>query len=116
MKDELPELIADIKEQVSYLQDLGVETLKSDVPEITLASPTGDAPVVPVRIDIPVPKIEIAAKPARSTAGSRLTSMPSLSKRSPTPSRKSETPQLPEAAAIVPTGEPAITETIFGDI
>ena len=83
---ELTELIADVKEQVLYLQELGVETF-----DVTLAAPPIEQPArtEPDKAAAPLPTViseaPVRAVPAeaasRRPAGSRLATLPSLSKR-----------------------------------
>src|SRR4051812_23290942 len=90
MMDELRDLVVDVREQVAYLQELGVESLDvtlADAPIMqfvadqrrpSVAQPTiTTAPVVKA----PPPKIEIEAPPRKVSAGTRLASLPSLKKR-----------------------------------
>lgn len=77
------ELIADIREQVLYLQELGVESLEAKLPEALKAGgerqETREAAVVRREMSLPVTEV----KPERPAAGSRLASLPSLSARKP---------------------------------
>ncbi len=124
---EVAELIADVREQVLYLQELGVETLdakivdkvengkwkvESDIP-IGVARETTSA----LRSEIPNARPEAAKPPERPAGQSRLASLPSLPKRaaavpvqSTVPSEmenKEETlfdvaPALPEPTETIP--------------
>lgn len=84
------ELIADIREQVLYLQELGVESLEAKLPAALIVADasretrverpeTRQAP--PIRREVSVPVADV--KPERPAAGSRLSSLPSLSARKP---------------------------------
>lgn len=84
------ELIEDIREQVLYLQELGVESLEANLPAALKAADAGketrderqetrQAP--PIRREVSVPVADV--KPERPPAGSRLASLPSLSARKP---------------------------------
>lgn len=116
MKDILSELVSDIKEQVLYLQDLGVETLKADLPESNFTPATSPAPALPIpKAPIEVPKLEIKPKPSRPTA-SRLNALPSLTRRSSTPPVKTGDPNLPTADTPAVGSDSIKAETIFGDI
>ena len=93
---EINELIADVREQVLYLQELGVETLDVNVESLELRveskRPYITAPE-PTKAD-PIPsnlKFEIPKKAESRPAGSRLASLPSLSNLS-----KRTTPPVPE--------------------
>src|SRR5438045_9697642 len=89
MIDELKDLVADVREQVAYLRELGVESFDvtlSECPVIQFASaqPTQrvnqSTAATPV-IKAPPPKIEIEAPPRKVSAGARLASLPSLRNR-----------------------------------
>ncbi len=83
---ELTELIADVKEQVLYLQELGVETF-----DIELAAPPVERPArampdmaiaaLPAITSPAPPRAVPAEPPARRPAGSRLAALPSLANR-----------------------------------
>ena len=101
---EITELIADVKEQILYLQELGVDTFDAKLAERQLES--ADLRVEstgPARAAIDIPETNIpAAKPIeKRPAGSRLAELPSLSKRAASPA-----PPLSKGA----------DETLFGDI
>jgi uracil-DNA glycosylase len=86
MSNELSELLTDIKDQILYLQELGVETLGTDLP--VLETKSAIARPVESKIERPHMNRPAAAEPARapsgnSVAGSRLSRMPSLTRRSP---------------------------------
>jgi DNA polymerase len=89
-----PELIADIREQILYLQDLGVESLSVDLKKLDL--PPSPSARMPVRPEAPAavappprsmsPAVDHKPKPFQS----RLGSLPSLA------SRSVQLPQRPE--------------------
>lgn len=107
---EIAELIADIKERVLYLQELGVGSLRVELPGSSRS--VGSSKLI---VDSSLPARAETLSPRSSTAqaaspGSRLTSLPSLSKR-----RESST--LPHSAA---SGAPSAASeemppTIMGD-
>ncbi len=117
MSSELLELIADAREQVLYLQELGVETL-----DVTLSEPR--VAISEIRLEPAKPPVLSAAaisnlksessnSPQTGLTGvSRLASLPSLSQR-PTsaPIRNAEA-----AGATVPSIRSGTDETLFGDI
>ena len=137
MRDEFSTLLADVKEQILYLQELGADNFAVDLPEISLnpkskvQSPKSfETAVIPqeklerfVPTDFPMPKIE-PAKPAaenqanasrrsllESTKLSRLPTLPKrnsfISNKSNEPARESEMPKT------------TVTEempTLFGDV
>ena len=105
---EISELIAAVREQVLYLQELGVETLDAKLPERMLGGELS-AERQPAVIAAAVQNIAINREPPKPAppkpVGSRLAALPSLSKL-PTvaPSRKIEIP-MPE-----PKREPVLIE------
>ena len=113
MTQELKDLVADVREQVAFLQELGVETLDARLPEAKTSIDTATQPArtQPVR-ELPPLNLTVEAPPKRTSAGSRLASLPSLTKRSPAPPmEKIEHPTTEQAST------PAATdETMFGDI
>ena len=111
MKDELTNLIADVKEQVLYLSELGVETLDAKVPEALLEETLAAQKPEPVRAA--PPNIEIEKRPRKTGAGARLASMPSLTKREPV-MPKTQMADPPVKSVAGPTA--SVTETMFGDI
>ena len=118
MAHELKDLIADVKEEVAFLQELGVESLEAHLPEAKATAVAGASQPTrsqPVR-ELPPKDLNItaAATPARkSNAGARLASLPSLAKRAPaTPN--AETPL--EAQPVSMTAAPAQVETLYGDL
>ncbi len=126
MSSELSELIADVKEQVLYLQELGVESLAVDLPESVSPKSKVQRPNSQVS-GIPAP---IRAAPVKSsqsqTAGSRLASLPSLSNRTiAIPANSSGTSGTPDEQNMndisnktlaVPTFQGGADETLFGEI
>jgi DNA polymerase len=120
MKDELKELVSDIKEQALYLSELGVETLKVDLPKENHPAAADvpariyeTGPPVPIQTpDIPVLDIPAKASPA---GGSRLNTLPSLARRGPSPSAK--TAAKGGGSVPLPAVQPPDTvSSIFGDI
>lgn len=95
MPSELSELIADVKEQVLYLQELGVASLAVDLPEPVISN---------FRSEISEPSRTAVPAPNRTT--------PSISKQSPAPgSRLSSLPSLSGRAAPAPLGSAGAEET-----
>lgn len=77
---EIIDLIADIKEQVLYLQELGVESLSPKMPDergVATAGPEKEVSAAPV-IKVPTSLKQGAEK--KGPGNSRLTALPSLSK------------------------------------
>jgi len=110
---EISTLIADIKEQVLYLWELGVENLDAVIPEIVgsrLAAKTSPneeryAPPEIFKINAPLSK----PSETKTAAVSRLSNLPSLAKRqAAVPSSWSGTDDARETIKQ--------TETLFGDI
>ena len=118
MSNELSKLLADVKDQVLYLQELGVETLNADLPVVS-ARPVATQTSAPERSFAgrpniaPPPVIETESKTAQPR-GSRLSKMPSLNKRSPL------VPNLTVNRAAEKKEEPPIMEkkdeSLFGEI
>ncbi|MEP6705215.1 MAG: uracil-DNA glycosylase, partial [Acidobacteriota bacterium] len=82
---ELRDLIRDVREQVTYLNELGVETLRADLSELQAAVPTAEMRahvVTPNALPQP-PKVELKPIQPKVTSRSRLNSLPSLAKRTP---------------------------------
>lgn len=100
---EISSLIADVKEQVLYLQELGVDTLGVELPEIVESGEWRIGSKESLRPAAAVPNINVLTPKSTETrppAGSRLASLPSLSSLSKR--------TAPEAAKE--------TETLFGGI
>ena len=101
---EITELIADVREQILYLQELGVGTFDVKLAECRLDAPEPRVESKePARSAIEIPTIPIPTpKPVEQRpAGSRLAELPSLSKRNISPA-----PPPPDKT----------DETLFGDI
>ena len=136
MPSELSELIADVKEQVLYLQELGVESLAVDLREPVISNFRSEISNPP-RPGVPAPIRGVPAKSSQmQTPGSRLASLPSLSNRtvsSPPRSdredgagrapdqtirnpqsaiRNPSVPHIPD----VPSFQAGTDETLFGEI
>ena len=129
MSQELKDLVADVREQVAYLQELGVESFDVNLADAPVAQFAAAKPVVsfaPDRISpasvptplvkAPPPKIEIEAPPRKVSAGTRLASLPSLKKRA-TASLNTEIQNATanEMTETSPASAPATADTIFGD-
>ena len=87
MGNEISELIADVREQVLYMQELGVRTLDAEIALPTAAPTRETLRGVPASPEISNLGSEIlnkqpeVTKPVdRPAAGSRLASLPSLSR------------------------------------
>ncbi|HEX6126062.1 MAG TPA: uracil-DNA glycosylase family protein [Pyrinomonadaceae bacterium] len=131
MSAELKELIADVKEQVRYLREIGVDSLVAELPEIVVAegavetgtprtkqavtsvSPPRPGTSPPVPISIPTMEPPDRKKPS---AGTRLAKLPSLTKRPVSP--KLTTDNLPPRDTSNMSSEPApaTDSALFGDI
>lgn len=80
-QSELSELIADVKEQVLYLQELGVESLAVDLPEPVISNFKSEISQQTAS-GVPAPTRNVSSKSTQNPApGSRLSSLPSLSNR-----------------------------------
>ena len=137
MRDEFSTLLADVKEQILYLQELGADNFAVDLPEISLnpkfkvQSPKSfETAAIPqeklerfVPTDFPMPKIEPAKQAAENQANAsrrsllestKLSRLPTLPKRNSFISNKSNEParesEMPKTT---------VTEempTLFGDV
>ena len=137
MRDEFSTLLADVKEQILYLQELGADNFAVDLPEISFSpkfkvqSPKSfETAAIPqeklerfVPTDFPMPKIEPAKPAAENQANasrrsllesSKLSRLPTLPKRNSFISNKSNEParesEMPKTT---------VTEempTLFGDV
>ena len=115
MKQELKDLVADVREQVEFLHELGVETLDASLPETKVhATAAASAPArsAPVR-ELPPENIKVEPPPRKTNAGARLASLPSLAKRAPAQPR-ADVSNVPSENVAEPTA--AATETLYGDI
>ena len=126
MIEEVRNLVADVREQVAYLQELGVDSFDvalTDAPLIGSAPERPQAQVAPPQViptpivKAPPPKIEIEAPPRKVSAGARLASLPSLKKRA-TASLKPETVNtaVNEMTEMTSAAASANEQAIFGDI
>ena len=116
MNQELKDLVADVREQVSFLHELGVESLEAKFPEV-LSAPLADgtpawAPPQPVR-ELPPQDLNVAPPAKKTNAGARLAALPSLSKRTPpAPAERTEVTSIEQ-----PSSQSSATdETMFGNI
>ncbi len=125
---EIAELIADVKEQVLYLQELGVESLSVDIPPVgSLNSVDSDKLIVDSSAAAAKPGAAMSnlkspiARPAGRALGSRLAALPSLAKRAsrpaePRPAGNQEMSKEPAATPDASKLEKAESEALFGDI
>lgn len=116
MTQDLKNLVADVREQVAFLKELGIDALDANLPE-TRATPisaaSASAAAQPVR-ELPPQDLNVKPIPAKKTnAGARLAGLPSLAKRtSPAPTQTTEL-----STTEGPATQPASTdEALFGDI
>ncbi len=86
---EKESLIADVREHLLYMQELGVGAIDADLPEILRVAKPASAPAQatkaePIERFVPkeVPRVQPAEEP-RGGARSRLSSLPTLGKREP---------------------------------
>ena len=103
MNNELNELILDVREQVLYLKELGVDALAINLDESVSAVPAATVAAVNIP-NIQIPKSEPAVQ--RAPEVSRLASLPSLTQRKPLVADKPVvvTPvTIEEPVAILPT-------------
>ena len=106
----LTELISDIREQVVYLQELGVESLDANLLLVAAATDGSRADVrtdtVPKIGNVSDLKLEIPkmTEPQRPPGQSRLSSLPSLSNRKPTSFFERSNPPKIDAEGDIPFG------------
>ena len=136
MQKEFSEVLADVKEQILYLQELGVENLSVDLPEIPdfkfqVSDSKPKAAIPPEKLERFVPTEEILkkvveppTKPAKieqnqsrlslleSTKLSRLSQLPKRDSLFTTNSEQREKPQMPKQKVI----EEDLSKSLFGDI
>lgn len=108
MATELSELIADVREHVSYLQELGIDALAVELPEFGTIETKATVQTAPLRMvanqepppvfekapppeSLQIPKRETVAAPKR--IGSRLGALPSLKSRTLAPPAPSAPPE-----------------------
>ncbi len=118
MTHELKDLISDVKEQLVYLRELGVESISAELPEVEINERTvATAPKVSKAtppLEIPKPKIE-KTEPRKATAGARLAKLPSLNNRPVEP--KSKKGELPSVDTLLASGMVAPSdERLSGDV
>jgi len=122
MNTELSRLLADVKDQVLYLQELGLESLDADLPDIVPAEGKPRAaesrPPAADGVYAVSQKLPSETQPGGSSKpGSRLSQMPSLVKRTPGPSNS---PSFHPVNRTEPAESMQIAEkqeeTLFGDI
>ena len=118
MNNEINELIVDVREQVLYMQELGVDAFDVEVSAMKLQA-VAEKPVERAaqvmavtpdpRPEIPNLRSEISNSPERPAAGSRLASLPTLSDRPKNkffdkynPLESAVKERIEEAAVVVP--------------
>jgi DNA polymerase len=112
-QSELQSLITDIREQILFLQELGVDALDVELPAVSLSSVDSDKWVVdsaprapfekaPPPSDLGLPK---RLTEAPKLGGSRISAMPSLKSRSPAP-----VSDMPKSPVAKPAEEPVLME------
>lgn len=125
MNNEIQDLLRDVKDQVLYLNELGVEGMGVDFPDPAFDTTSRRAgKTLPAPPDKPVVSRPLSdrtplAQSGRLTVagGSRLSQMPSLTRRTPAvPSSFSNAPNKNETEMPVKPAIQAKEETLFGDI
>lgn len=109
---EIAELIADVKERILYLQELGVDSLGVDLPPVSFSSVKSDQLTVSSSTSErtePPKRFSVEKAPVQKP-GSRLASLPSLSKRMPNPQPAVTLVQKTESP------KPKSDESLFGEI
>jgi len=122
--DEIAQLFADVREQVLYLQELGVDSLNIDLQKLDQRPASLKAEPAAVRSDVPSQRVpDLKPQPARSEDKarpfqSRLGSLPTLADRPVAPSKREtampiDTSPITRQKNIV-TSEP--DAALFGDV
>ena len=113
MRNEIAELVKDVREQVLYLNELGVDSLDVSIRPAPVETSAVDRVAPPtIRKSPPPAKIEIEAPAKKIRAGARLATLPSLTRRAPA-ATESIMPSEPSSA---PAPETIAAETMFGNI
>src|SRR5262245_24231334 len=93
MSDKFTNLVADIREQVLFMQELGVESLEFDSAQFEMRETTlTETPRLLVQVPKGKPIVSTPARSATAPKESRLSSLPSLTKRPP---REPTAPPMP---------------------
>lgn len=122
MNEELTKIISELREQVLYLQELGVDSLNADLPEIQVAegpkskiqSPKSEYVVLDIPIVQKTEKPTTDQRPLTTDSG-RLSRLPKLSDISAPVEFKKPIQSIIETMPKKPI-EPTPTESLFGDI
>lgn len=125
-KSEISQLIDDIKEDILYMQEMGVEAFDSQIPERQFSSAISKKVIVDSAPKLSKPTVEIPppnSKPKKKN-GSRLAALPSLKKRNgevktsnasvPRPAVSTPGPNLPQVQkedTVLFEVAPALAET-----
>jgi DNA polymerase len=142
LQSEVKEIFADLREHLLYMQELGIERVAVELPEQVLAASDDDVPpfdvtprvveqrrpepVVERYVPPEVAKVERPVQPPpapRTSGGSRISALPSLSSRKPMPRKATKTAredsgtgpkaaEQPVVSSNVAAGEPA--GSLFG--
>jgi uracil-DNA glycosylase family 4 len=111
-KTQIAELIADVKEQLLYAKELGIDAIAAELPESVnaVARERPAMPKVRPEANVPFAKPPVKAPaPTAKTRGSRIASLPSLKKRPPVEVQVPEV--LPTDEMLTPAPAP-VTEPV----
>jgi DNA polymerase len=115
MSDGLTALISDIREQILFMQELGVEAMHADLSDRAAVAETAreEEPFV-IRSAADIPDLTPKTKPAepRVENGSRLSALPSLKNRS-NPNLRSVTPKAQEPTMPETKTEESLDAALF---
>jgi DNA polymerase len=107
-QSELQSLITDIREQILFLQELGIDALDVELPVGQVPIPSVDSPK-PFQFEKALPPADLGlprrAAEAPKRGGSRISAMPSLKSRSPAP-----VSDMPKSPVAKPAEEPVLME------
>ncbi|HQU92113.1 MAG TPA: uracil-DNA glycosylase [Pyrinomonadaceae bacterium] len=115
---EVSNLIADIREQILFLQELGVDALDVELPAGSLSSGDSDKWVVdspkPVQFEKAPPPTDLGlprrAAEGPKRGGSRISAMPSLKTRTAASSPPAQPPNMPKSPVAKPAEETVLME------
>ncbi|HUR98293.1 MAG TPA: uracil-DNA glycosylase [Pyrinomonadaceae bacterium] len=120
MNQDLKHLLADVREQVAFLKELGVDGLDAGLPE-TISAPVSGATQVSVpraptvREPPPHDLNTTPISPKKTNAGARLAALPSLAKREPTtPMQKADATKTAQPGTQAPKTEKVLFEVSGG--
>ena len=107
MSDKLASLIADVREQVLYMQELGADTLEVDLARIEFPKSKVVESPKPREVPMATPIVQNTAQRPATTRESRLSALPSLANR---PSKETPITAAPPMPATKKAEDPVLIE------